>query len=567
MLANLLRKLAMLTRADDLPVIRVGERIWHLTPSGTELFGAKGPDLDSWIASGEATIVKTNPARTVYRVVLPGATVFVKHCKICGPRSWAREAIRLPKARLEFDNALALRERGVPAVEPLAWGTTNSYGPCESFLITRALTETVPFLCCLEQVLPTLPPEESRSARRSITRAFGEFLAKLHDAGITHPDPHPGNLLVELSPKGEAQFALIDLHAVHVGRSLTWRESRNNLVLFNRWFQIRASRADRARFWHAYRIARRTLPPPTSAELRAGVKELERDTHISNLRFWAGRESRCLGTNRYFGRIRQGPFRGFAVRDLSRDFIQQLLADPDAFFKRQDVRILKNSRTSTVAALEMETPQGVVPVVLKRVNVWLWTQPIKNLLRPSQVLRSWVYGHALRDRWLSSPRPLAVFHRYRNGLPAEGYLLTEFVPEPALLGPGTRTTLFKLARLLRVMHDRGVSHRDLKAANILLANADEPTLIDLVGVRTRVLLTDAKRAKEIARLNASFLDSAVVSLTDRLRFLKAYLNAGAHLTTSLEGGNRADWKNWWEMVSRATAVKVAKNRRKGRTLG
>ena len=29
---------------------------------------------------------------------------------------------------------------------------------------------------------------------------------------------------------------------------------------------------------------------------------------------------------------------------------------------------------------------------------------------------------------LSTPRPLAAFHRYRHGLPAEGYLLTEKVP-------------------------------------------------------------------------------------------------------------------------------------------
>ena len=299
------------------------------------------------------------------------------------------------------------------------------------------------------------------------------------------------------------------------------------------------------------------------------MKELERDTHASNLRFWARRESRCLGTNRYFRKIRRGTFRGFAVRDLPDAFLQRLLANPDAAFTRPDVRILKDSRTSTVAVLEMPTPVGPVPLVLKRVNMRSWFEPVKNLLRRSQVLRSWVYGHALRDRWLSSPRPLAVFHRHRNGLPAEGYLLTEFVPEPTPLRAGALQTLVKLARLLRVMHDRGVSHRDLKAANILLAQGTEPTLIDLVGVRTRVCLSDAKRAKELARLNASFLDAPAVRFSDRLRFLRAYLSAGTQLFSATGGREveRADWKNWWKMVSQATATKVAKNRRKGRTLG
>jgi tRNA A-37 threonylcarbamoyl transferase component Bud32 len=559
MFANLLRKLVTLTRPDDLPVVRVGGRVWRLAPAGVELFGANGPDLDKWIADSTAVAVKSNPARTVYRVELPGATVFVKHCKITGPRAWAREMTRPPKGRLEFENAAALRERGVPAVEPLAWGALDSRWPGESFLITRALTATVPFLHYLEHVLPTLPPKEQPEVRRRVAVAFGEFLAKLHDAGVAHPDPHPGNLLVEMSASRVPHFALIDLHAVRVGEPLSWRESRANLVLFNRWFQIRAGRADRARFWRAYCLARTTLPALTPEELHGGARQLERGTHASNLRFWGRRESRCLGTNRYFRRVRRGPLRGFAVRDLPDDFLRSLLADPGAALAHPDARVLKDSRTSTVAVVTMPTPNGPVPVVLKRVNGRSWPERVKNLLRPSHVLRSWVNGHALRDRWLPTPRPLAVFHRYRGGLPAEGYLLTEMVPEPAPLRDAANRVIVNLARLLRTMHDRGVSHRDLKAANILLADGAEPTFIDLVGVRTRVRLTDAQRAKELARLNASFLSSPSVTRGERLRFLRAYLAAGLAF--------RADWKKWWGMVSRATAAKVAKNRRKGRTLG
>jgi hypothetical protein len=114
------------------------------------------------------------------------------------------------------------------------------------------------------------------------------------------------------------------------------------------------------------------------------------------------------------------------------------------------------------------------------------------------------------------------------------------------------------------MHDRAVSHRDLKAANIMLAGAATdpagatPVLIDLVGVRTRVRLSFRQRARELARLNASFLGSPLVTNSLRLRFLRAYLTAGPR--------PRQGWKAWWPAVSRATAAKVAKNRRSGRPL-
>src|SRR5262249_29691299 len=155
-----------------------------------------------------------------------------------------------------------------------------------------------------------------------------------------------------------------------------------------------------------------------------------------------------------------------------------------------------------------------------------WAGAVKNLFRRSQVLRSWVNGHALRDRWLPTPRPLAVFHRRRFGLPAEGYLLTEKVRGAVGLDEAVRRCpdratfrelLRRVARMLRAMHDRGVSHRDLKAANILVTGGTEPVLIDLVGVRTRARLTDGRRARELARLNASFLSFPAVTRGHRPR--------------------------------------------------
>jgi tRNA A-37 threonylcarbamoyl transferase component Bud32 len=247
--------------------------------------------------------------------------------------------------------------------------------------------------------------------------------------------------------------------------------------------------------------------------------------------------------------------RGYAVADFPLDF----LADPDALFALPSTRILKDSRTSTVAEVVLPTANGPRVVILKRFNIRRRSELLKNLVRRSPALRSWVVGHSLRDCWLASPRPLAVFHRIKHGCPAEGYLLTEKVADAVELRENVcGAVLEKLARTVRAMHDRGVSHRDLKASNVLLERGDSPALIDLVGVQTRVRVSFRQRAKELARLNASSLSLPGVRNADRLRFLHTYLAAGPRRP---EG-----WKAWWRAIGGATLAKVAKNRRSGRPL-
>ena len=539
---------------------------WHMLPAGAALLGE--PDPVRWRAEGRVIMLKTGLQRDIERIELTGGAVVVKTCRVNGTRAWWREVFRGPKAKLEFDHARALQARGLAVAEPLAWARAGRFFPGTSIVVSR-LAEGVPLQVFLSREsgwsfddgLSAKPPIHTLagSARLRFARELGSTLARMHEAGVAHPDPHPGNLLVHFA-NGRPDFTLIDLHALRLGSPLPWASSLENLILFNRYFQLRATRAERLAFWRAYVTGRHSLDT-TDADARA--KEAERRTLMSNARFWTSRLDRYRKNNRQYRRVDTEEVFGHAVRELPETFLERLLADPDAPFADPSFRVLKDSRSSTVIEYPVPTPTGIAIAIYKRFRVKSSLALLKNGLRSSAALRSWDYGHNLLDRGLPTARPLLVLHRRRYGMPAEGYLLTERVPSARELdvavAAGPRRAWFdSLGRLIRDMHEKQVAHRDLKAANILMSG-DQPVLIDLVGVEPGQPVARAIRIKNLARLNASFLRSPFITRTDRLRFLRAYLTWGLH--------GRADWKDWWTGVARATLAKVEKNRRTGRVLG
>lgn len=539
---------------------------WTFAPGARGLLPPSGPDVDGWLANGVASVVKHGPHRTVYRAALPRVSLYWKRCRLLGLRGWLRQALRPPKAKLEFDRAHRLAELGVPTIEPLAWGTRGRVLPGESVLITRDRSDTRPLRDFLELDLPQLPARQRAATRRLLALELGAFVARLHEAGVAHPDPHPGNLLVEVGADRVPRFYLIDLHAVRFGPPLYWPAARDNLVLFHRYFQLRASRADRLRFWRSYR-ARRSGWPADAASARSQARELERATEASNRRFWRGRASRCLGDNRYFRRLAVGAVSGHALRDIDADALKRLFADPDLPFRDPSAQLLKDGRSSAVVALTLDTADGPRRVVWKRFNAVGRWEGLKNLVRPSPALRSWTSGHALLDRGLPTARPLAVCHRRERGLPTTAYLLCELVPDarelrealPALPLAERRDAIERLGQLLATLHDRGVAHRDLKAANLLLDARGAFHFVDLVGVEPEANPTPARRARDLARLAASFLGEPRLTRTDLLRLIRAYSGWG------LRGS--AGWKGVWAAISAHVRAKVSRNHLRGRPLG
>jgi tRNA A-37 threonylcarbamoyl transferase component Bud32 len=546
------------------------------------LLGTSGLRLDEWRNEGRLRVVKSGPHRVVYRADLPEGSVFVKHFLVPSWREMVRQWCRSGKGRNEGRRTRYLESIGIPTIRPIALGEQRKRRfLLENYLITPEIAGSIPLNEFVERRLPEFPEARATRVRRALSEALAVLTARLHEAGFVHGDFHPGNILVRLDERDRPVLAMIDLDALRVCRRLTWSNAQRNLALLNHYFWLRSNRTDRTRFLKSYLQAREESPD----DLREFARGIETATRSWAEKLWRRWGKRCSGTNKYFKK-RQGPHTwGISVRDFDIGQIKALLKDPDAPFEWPETTIIKDSRTTTVAETSMTVGGKSVRVIYKRFNRKKWLDPFLTWFRPSKAWQSWQAAQHLLSRALPTPRNLAILARRSPFLEDplfwyldhETYLVT-IKAEPSitvqdyinhvlpLLEPAVRRTQIRrltlaLARLLRMLHERSLSDRDLKTANILIVgdpNVEIPELsvIDLVGVRLIHPLPRHRRIQNLARLNISLAEVVGRSRTDALVFLQAYLPWGL--------SPRNDWKGLWRQVAASSDVKVARNHRRGR---
>jgi len=376
---------------------------------------------------------------------------------------------------------------------------------------------------------------------------------------------------------------MIDLDALRFRRDLKWRDAEANLALLNHYFWLRCGRTDRMRFLQAYLAQRKTAPPDVAQFAQA----IESATRAWAEKLWRRWGRRCRRTNKYFKRFRNSHCWAVASRDIDHATVKALLIEPDSPFSQPGTVMLKDSRTTTVAEVDLKVLGHRTRVIYKRFNRKKFLDPIYTLFRPSRAWRAWLNGQHLAARAVPTPKNLIVIGRSSRNprifphqfWSHDTYLVTLKAHPSITLGDYALRELGKLpaearhaqvrrlipalARLIRTLHERSLSHRDLKAANILIEGnpeADPPilSLIDLVGVHLEHPISRHRQVQNLARLQVSLAGVPGRTRTDALRFLRAYLPW--ILTT------KSIWKSYWREIDLACDEKKEKNRKSGRAI-
>jgi tRNA A-37 threonylcarbamoyl transferase component Bud32 len=453
----------------------------------------------SWLESsplspGDGRLVKLSHHRRV--IQLPGG-IFVKEIHYRGLRSLLK-LVTGGNAWREGRTLLELARRNVQVPRVLGIGVEYRRGMLErDLLITREVSGARALSEFVLQEFDNLP----FSQKKQCVVHFAAFIRHLHDRGVMHTDLHIGNILLQ-GGQGEGRFVLLDADRVKLkSKPLTHTERVRNLglLLGNFWTLDAAPQHFRFHFLKHYLAADRIA--------REGkfIESIAQSTLEVFRNLWKNHARRCLFNNKRFVHEKRHGFSILRVRGGKGEAVlQELLPDPDRVLEQGTV--LKDGRTIKAARVEL----GGEFYFLKRYNCKGWVYRVRNALRRSRAVRTWLTSWAFRVRGLPVPEPLICLEERRFRLLERSYILSRYVANaeclsdvwPRLDGSQRRGLLARLAMLLGRMHRFGAIHGDLKWQNIILQTREGGgaiTLTDLDGSRIMRPVNLRRPEKDLAR--------------------------------------------------------------------
>lgn len=443
----------------------------------------------------EAELVKGGRGRRTVRITVGGTVLYAKQYEA----SWrARRMIRR-----EWLTARWAREQGLPVARPVAacWKAGRPTLVTEdagSQTLSQIIQQHYYPASDDEPPYPgDRPPELISLYRRragnvpqgvpgpaEIAALLADLLVRLDRLGLRHRDLHPGNIVLSSaddetadggrvagvkSGDGLVLLDLLDLETMPGPGSL-----HDHLVQLNHYFEPLAGRGERYRLLHLLEQA--GLP------LRHLAGRLERDTWRYHRRQWRSRDERANRQSKYYQRIRGANLRGMAASDVAAELnlADGASAGEEVWAGLNISELVKDSRRGRSGFGRL----GERRVFIKRDSERGWRQPgrpwpsiVEAWLRGTRQKRAWQKANSLLVRGVGTARPLLWLDRQHGLAGCESVLASEALEDgwqsldaalPAASGGSHLALVEAVARTIRRLHESGLSHRDLKAQNLLV---------------------------------------------------------------------------------------------------
>lgn len=348
----------------------------------------------------------------------------------------------------EIEGISRLQRAGIPTPQLVAHGTLPQGG---HFVLTRFLENAESFA---DRWRAMLHAPTARGDVVSALRPIFSLLGKLHHAGLTHEDLHPGNFLID-----DASYLLIDGDAVRgePGIGVRMDEATRNLGMLFAQYPMTVEDASRD-LLDAYTAGN----PAARIDLKTLNTAIDRARHARWLDY-----ARKLKRNCSLFSFERTHRRLLAVERGEQAALAPLIDDPDGWIAKGTA--LKLGRTATVSLVKHDGRAWVI----KRHNIKNVLHALSRAPRPTRAWKSWVEGHRLERLGIATAIPRAVIESRFGPLRGRAWLISDYIPGvplSTLLDPDVQPdneTADALTTLFRALARCRITHGDLKASNLI----------------------------------------------------------------------------------------------------